>query len=156
MFAAGVRFPSECVEEVQRQRKMLWDAAAFILSNQIPAVVSLVMSIDVHPVLCMNLDDDDDGVCVCVWQLRDCLDHTAVPMDGATLTSVLHQHGVNVRYLGTLLRELHAVEERERLDHVKVITTPISLCYQLQDKCVKLIELATTAVPFCYSLLALD
>ncbi|KAG7224622.1 hypothetical protein INR49_011375 [Caranx melampygus] len=88
----GVRFSAECVEEVQKQRKMLWDAAAFILSNQIPAV------------------------------LRDCLDHTAVPMDGATLTSVLHQHGVNVRYLGTLLRELHTVEERERLDHVKRIS----------------------------------
>ncbi|XP_022594435.1 clustered mitochondria protein homolog [Seriola dumerili] len=88
----GVRFSSEFVEEVQRQRKMLWDAAAFLLSNQIPAV------------------------------LRDCLDHTSVPMDGATLTSVLHQHGVNVRYLGTLLRELHTVEERGRLSHIKRIS----------------------------------
>lgn len=41
VFAAGVRFLSECVEEVQRQRQLLWDAAAFLLSNQIPAVVSL-------------------------------------------------------------------------------------------------------------------
>ncbi|XP_071362171.1 clustered mitochondria protein homolog isoform X1 [Trachinotus anak] len=88
----AVRFSSEFAEEVQRQRKLLWDAAAFLLSNQIPAV------------------------------LRDCLDHTAVPMDGATLTSVLHQHGVNVRYLGTLLRELHTVEERERLSHIKRIS----------------------------------
>uniref|UniRef100_A0A3P8TI59 Clustered mitochondria homolog n=1 Tax=Amphiprion percula TaxID=161767 RepID=A0A3P8TI59_AMPPE len=88
----GVRFTSEYVEEVQRQRRLLWDAAAFLLSDQIPAV------------------------------LRDCLDHTAVPMDGATLTSVLHQRGVNVRYLGTILRELDKLEERERLRHIQRIS----------------------------------
>uniref|UniRef100_A0AAX7T2P7 Clu domain-containing protein n=1 Tax=Astatotilapia calliptera TaxID=8154 RepID=A0AAX7T2P7_ASTCA len=70
----GARFPAECLEEVQRQRCLLWEAAAFLLSHQIP--------------------------------LMDCLDHTAVPMDGGSLTSALHQRGVNVRYLGTILREL--------------------------------------------------
>ncbi|KAM7374511.1 hypothetical protein PAMP_007164 [Pampus punctatissimus] len=85
----GVCFPSECAEEVQRQRQLLWDAAAFLLSNQIPAV------------------------------LRDCLDHIAMPMDGATLTSVLHQRGVNVRYLGTVLVELDRMEGGERLRHIK-------------------------------------
>ncbi|XP_068455877.1 clustered mitochondria protein homolog isoform X2 [Clinocottus analis] len=88
----GVCFPSECVEEVQRQRQLLWDAAAFLLSNQIPAV------------------------------LKDCLDHSAVPMDGATLTSVLHQRGVNVRYLCTLLRELDSVEDKGRLSHIQRIS----------------------------------
>ncbi|KAM7398191.1 hypothetical protein PAMA_006202 [Pampus argenteus] len=88
----GVCFPSECAEEVQRQRQLLWDAAAFLLSNQIPAV------------------------------LRDFLDHIAVPMDGATLTSVLHQRGVNVRYLGTVLVELDRVEGGERLRHIKRIS----------------------------------
>ncbi|XP_034062393.1 clustered mitochondria protein homolog isoform X4 [Gymnodraco acuticeps] len=88
----GVRFSPECVQEVQRQRRLLWDAAAFLLSNQIPAV------------------------------LKDCLDHTAVPMDGSTLTSVLHQRGVNVRYLGTLLRELDRGEERGRLSHIQRIS----------------------------------
>uniref|UniRef100_A0A671X1J5 Clustered mitochondria homolog n=1 Tax=Sparus aurata TaxID=8175 RepID=A0A671X1J5_SPAAU len=83
----GVRFPSECVAEVQRQRLLLWDAAAFLLSSQIPA-------------------------------LKDCLNHAAVPMDGATLTSALHQRGVNVRYLGTLLSELEKMEERGRLSHI--------------------------------------
>ncbi|KAM4726274.1 clustered mitochondria protein homolog [Anableps anableps] len=88
----GVRFPSECLPELQKQRKLLWDAAAFLLSNQIPAV------------------------------LKDCLDHAAVPMDGATLTSVIHQRGVNVRYLGAILKELDKVEERERLSHVQRIS----------------------------------
>ncbi|XP_037604137.1 clustered mitochondria protein homolog [Sebastes umbrosus] len=88
----GVRFPSECFEEVQKQRQLLWDAAAFLLTNQIPAV------------------------------LRDCLENAAVPMDGATLTSVLHQRGVNVRYLGILLKELDREEERGRLSHIQRIS----------------------------------
>uniref|UniRef100_A0A7N9AWC6 Clustered mitochondria protein homolog n=1 Tax=Mastacembelus armatus TaxID=205130 RepID=A0A7N9AWC6_9TELE len=36
----GVRFSSVCFEDVQGQRQLLWDAAAFLLSSQIPAVVS--------------------------------------------------------------------------------------------------------------------
>uniref|UniRef100_A0A3B3UUP5 Clustered mitochondria homolog n=1 Tax=Poecilia latipinna TaxID=48699 RepID=A0A3B3UUP5_9TELE len=87
----GVRFPSECLPDVQKQRRLLWEAAAFLLSNQIPA-------------------------------LRDCLDHKAVPMDGATLTSVIHQRGVNVRYLGAVLKELDEMEEREKLSHVQRIS----------------------------------
>ncbi|XP_074529061.1 clustered mitochondria protein homolog [Halichoeres trimaculatus] len=85
----GVRFPSECVEDVQRQKQLLWDAAAFLLTHQIPTF------------------------------LRDCLDNVAVPMDGATLTSALHQRGVNVRYLGTVLQELDRMVEKERLSHIQ-------------------------------------
>ncbi|TKS65350.1 Clustered mitochondria protein -like protein [Collichthys lucidus] len=88
--SSGVCFSFECVKEIHRQRQLLWDAAAFLLSKQIPAV------------------------------LRDCLEHTAVPMNGATLTAALHQRGVNVRYLGTLLRELDKMEERGRLSHIQV------------------------------------
>ncbi|KAM9846424.1 clustered mitochondria protein homolog [Aulostomus maculatus] len=88
----GLHFPSACAEEVQKQRRLLWDAAAFLLSDQIPIV------------------------------LRDCLEHTTVPMDGATLTSVLHQRGVNMRYLGTLLSEVAKVEEGGRLSHVQRIS----------------------------------
>uniref|UniRef100_A0A3Q0SQI9 Clustered mitochondria homolog n=1 Tax=Amphilophus citrinellus TaxID=61819 RepID=A0A3Q0SQI9_AMPCI len=87
----GARFPAESLEEVQRQRRLLWEAAAFLLSHQIPA-------------------------------LRDCLDHTVMPMDGATLTSALHQRGVNVRYLGTILMELDRVEETGRLGHIQRIS----------------------------------
>lgn len=55
-----------------------------------------------------------------VWQLRDCLDDAAMPMDGETLTSALHQRGVNVRYLGSVLRELDKMEEKGRLCHLQV------------------------------------
>ncbi|XP_072230646.1 clustered mitochondria protein homolog isoform X2 [Leuresthes tenuis] len=88
----GVRFPSDCVEELQSHRRLIWEAAAFLLWSQIPAV------------------------------LRDCLDQGAGPMDGATLVSVLHQRGVNVRYLGSLMKELDKMEERGRLSHVQRIS----------------------------------
>uniref|UniRef100_A0A087XWW2 Clustered mitochondria homolog n=1 Tax=Poecilia formosa TaxID=48698 RepID=A0A087XWW2_POEFO len=60
--------------------------------------------------------------CIFTFTLRDCLDHKAVPMDGATLTSVIHQRGVNVRYLGAVLKELDEMEEREKLSHVQRIS----------------------------------
>lgn len=43
-------------------------------------------------------------------------------MDGLTLTAALHQRGLNVRYLGTLLMELERVEEKGRLRHIQVVT----------------------------------
>lgn len=41
-------------------------------------------------------------------------------MDGVTMTSALHQRGVNVRYLGFVLRELERDESKERLTHIQV------------------------------------
>nr|XP_057943587.1 clustered mitochondria protein homolog [Doryrhamphus excisus] len=83
----GVRFVP--AEDLNCQRRLLWDAAAFLLSSQIPLV------------------------------LQDCLDHRMAPMDGLTLTSVLHQRGVNVRYLGTLLRQLDKMEDSRKHHHVQ-------------------------------------
>lgn len=58
---------------------------------------------------------------MCVhWQLRDCLEGTEVPMDGVTMTSALHRRGVNVRYLGAVLRELERDENKEKLTHIRV------------------------------------
>ncbi|KAM6986115.1 clustered mitochondria protein homolog [Aplochiton taeniatus] len=86
-----VCFPADCVQDVQKHKRLLKDAAAFLLSNQIPAI------------------------------LRDCLDHTALPVDGGSLTAELHLRGVNVRYLGAVLELLEEAEERERLGHVQRI-----------------------------------
>ncbi|XP_055004235.1 clustered mitochondria protein homolog [Boleophthalmus pectinirostris] len=86
-----VTFPVECAEEFLRQRQLLWHVAAFLLSHQIPAL------------------------------LTECLAHPTVVMDGATLTSELHRHGINVRYLGTVLEQLDSMEECVRLSHVKRI-----------------------------------
>lgn len=42
--AAGARFPSECAAQVDKQRLLLWDAAAFLLSHQLPAVVRIFLN----------------------------------------------------------------------------------------------------------------
>lgn len=57
---------------------------------------------------------------VCFVQAKTCLDHRAMPMDGMTLTEALHQHGINIRYLGTVLEYIERIPQKERLDHVYV------------------------------------
>ncbi|KAG7221047.1 hypothetical protein INR49_017715 [Caranx melampygus] len=47
----------------------------------------------------------------------DCLDHSALPMDGATLTEALHQRGINVRYLGTVLEFMDKTPAKAQLEH---------------------------------------
>uniref|UniRef100_UPI00358E5CE2 clustered mitochondria protein homolog isoform X2 n=1 Tax=Myxine glutinosa TaxID=7769 RepID=UPI00358E5CE2 len=76
VFSPGVRFPEESEPEVQTQRQLIHDVASFLLSRQIPGLV------------------------------HDCLEHSSLPMDGATLTEALHQRGINLRYLGILARLL--------------------------------------------------
>ncbi|XP_051536679.1 clustered mitochondria protein homolog isoform X2 [Myxocyprinus asiaticus] len=88
IFSAGVRFPKESAEVIQKQKQQLKDAAAFLISNQIPAFT------------------------------KSCLNHTSIPMDGITLTEALHQHGINIRYLGTVLEYIEKIPQKERLDHV--------------------------------------
>lgn len=53
-------------------------------------------------------------------QIKDCLDHTALPMDGATLTEALHQRGINMRYLGSVLEFVDKMPAKPQLDHFYV------------------------------------
>lgn len=39
-FQTGVRFPEESTEDVQKQKQLLKDAAAFLVSGQVPSLVS--------------------------------------------------------------------------------------------------------------------
>uniref|UniRef100_A0A673MAW5 Clustered mitochondria protein homolog n=1 Tax=Sinocyclocheilus rhinocerous TaxID=307959 RepID=A0A673MAW5_9TELE len=102
VFCAGVRFPKESTEDIQKQKQQLKDAAVFLISNQIPAFT------------------------------KSCLDHTSMPTDGVTLTEALHQHGINIRYLGTVLEYIEKIPQKERLDHVY----RIALC-ELITRCAK-------------------
>ncbi|XP_033833343.2 clustered mitochondria protein homolog [Periophthalmus magnuspinnatus] len=88
IFSPGVRFPEDSADDIQKQKQLLKDAAAFLLSCQIPSLV------------------------------KDCLDHSALPMDGATLTEALHQRGINVRYLGTVLDFIDKTPAKAQLEHV--------------------------------------
>uniref|UniRef100_A0A8C1MS23 Clustered mitochondria protein homolog n=1 Tax=Cyprinus carpio TaxID=7962 RepID=A0A8C1MS23_CYPCA len=98
----GVRFPKESTEDIQKQKQQLKDAAVFLISNQIAAFT------------------------------KSCLDHTSMPLDGVTLTEALHQHGINIRYLGTVLEYIEKIPQKERLDHVY----RIALC-ELITRCAK-------------------
>ncbi|XP_074045317.1 clustered mitochondria protein homolog isoform X2 [Macrotis lagotis] len=88
IFSPGVRFPESCQDEVRDQKQLLKDAAAFLLSCQIPGLV------------------------------KDCTDHTVLPMDGATLAEAMHQRGINIRYLGKVLDFVLRSPARPQLDHI--------------------------------------
>ncbi|XP_008307926.1 clustered mitochondria protein homolog isoform X2 [Cynoglossus semilaevis] len=88
IFSPGVRFPEETTDDVQKQKQLLKDAASFLLSCQIPSLV------------------------------KDCLDHSALPMDGATFAETLHQRGINIRYLGTVLEFLDKTSAKAQLEHI--------------------------------------
>uniref|UniRef100_A0A3P8QNN0 Clustered mitochondria protein homolog n=1 Tax=Astatotilapia calliptera TaxID=8154 RepID=A0A3P8QNN0_ASTCA len=88
IFSPGVRFPEESADDIQKQKQLLKDAAAFLVSCQVPTLV------------------------------KDCLDHSALPMDGASLTEALHQRGINVRYLGTVLEFMEKTPAKAQLEHI--------------------------------------
>ena len=43
--------------------------------------------------------------------IRDCLDHSAAPMDGQTLSDNLHNRGINIRYIGVIATMLGKVPQ---------------------------------------------
>ncbi|XP_063348835.1 clustered mitochondria protein homolog isoform X1 [Pelmatolapia mariae] len=88
IFSPGVRFPEESADDIQKQKQLLKDAAAFLVSCQVPTLV------------------------------KDCLDHSALPMDGASLTEALHQRGINVRFLGTVLEFMEKTPAKAQLEHI--------------------------------------
>lgn len=55
-----------------------------------------------------------------LFQIRECLDHTAAAMDGSTLMEALHGKGINVRYLGKLAAMLAAVPQLQYLNRIAV------------------------------------
>lgn len=57
-------------------------------------------------------------------KVKDCLDHSALPMDGATLTDALHQRGINVRYLGSVLEFVEKTPAKAQLEHIYVSQYP--------------------------------
>lgn len=56
----------------------------------------------------------------CCLQVKDCIEHAVLPMDGATLAEVMRQRGINMRYLGKVLDLVVRSPAREQLDHIYV------------------------------------
>ena len=72
VFSPGVQHAPSESEAYDKQCGLIRDASDFLLPVQIPAFI------------------------------RDCLDHSSVPMDGQTLADNLHNRGINMRYLGVI------------------------------------------------------
>ncbi|CAB1319864.1 unnamed protein product [Coregonus sp. 'balchen'] len=83
-----VAFPKSDHEAVRLQERLLREAAASIITQQIPAIVEA------------------------------CLQGSEMPLDGATLKQALHQKGINLRYLGQLTKAISQSEHKERLRHI--------------------------------------
>ncbi|ELK27004.1 Protein KIAA0664 [Myotis davidii] len=110
----GVRFPESCQEEVRDQKQLLKDAAAFLLSCQIPGLVrDWPQGRGLRAGLVRILE-----ACGTFTGVKDCTDHVVLPMDGATLSEVMRQRGINMRYLGKVLDLVLRSPARDQLDHI--------------------------------------
>ncbi|CAG08556.1 unnamed protein product, partial [Tetraodon nigroviridis] len=89
VFSPGVSFPASERKSLKLQQRLLKEAAAFIITHQIPAFLDF------------------------------CLQSHETPMDGVSLKQALHQRGVNLRYLGHLAKAVSQSEHERRLRHIK-------------------------------------
>ncbi|RWS13928.1 hypothetical protein B4U79_14102 [Dinothrombium tinctorium] len=78
-------------ERLKKERQLVKDAAEFLLTVQIPGFI------------------------------RDCLENTITPFDGITLSEMLHNRGINMRYLGKIAELLSSYKQLDYL-HGIVIT----------------------------------
>lgn len=85
VLSPGVRHPvgKLAVEKLKKEKQLIKDAADFLITVQIPTFI------------------------------RDCLDHSAAPLDGVTLVEAIHSRGINVRYLGKIVVMLSNVPQLE-------------------------------------------
>ncbi|XP_038145965.1 clustered mitochondria protein homolog [Cyprinodon tularosa] len=88
VFSPGIQFPPAESAATNLQEKLLREAAAFIITHQIPDF------------------------------LQCCLENHEAPMDGASLKQALHQRGINLRYLGHVVKAINQSEHKERLRHI--------------------------------------
>ncbi|XP_030592954.1 clustered mitochondria protein homolog [Archocentrus centrarchus] len=88
VFSSGVAFPPSENTSTKLQERLLREAAAFVITHQIPAF------------------------------LESCLQSSEAPVDGATLKNALHQRGINLRYLGHVIKAITQSEYKEHLRHI--------------------------------------
>nr|XP_046243227.1 clustered mitochondria protein homolog [Scatophagus argus]XP_046243228.1 clustered mitochondria protein homolog [Scatophagus argus] len=88
IFSPGISFPATESKSTKLQGRLLREAASFIITHQIPAFVEC------------------------------CLQSNEAPMDGASLKQALHQRGINLRYLGHVIKTISQSEHKERLRHI--------------------------------------
>ena len=90
VFSPGVKHKDQDGEFFKKQCQLAKDASDFLLTVQIPAFI------------------------------RDCLDHSAAPMDGQTLSDNLHNRGINIRYIGVIATMLGKVPQLSYIHTIAV------------------------------------
>ncbi|XP_036330049.1 protein clueless [Rhagoletis pomonella] len=93
VFSPGIRHfddPNHC-NSISKQKKLIQEAAEFLVKKQIPAFI------------------------------KEHMNHTSPPMDGTSLTEALHSHGINVRYLGKVIDMLEKMPRMEYLHRIAVV-----------------------------------
>lgn len=75
---------------LQQQRKLVIDASEFLVTVQIPAFVN------------------------------ECLNHTSAPMEGSTLVEAMHSRGINMRYLGHVVKLFEKIPQLEYLHRIAI------------------------------------
>lgn len=92
VFSTGIRHVDDPdgPNSLIKQKKLIQDAAEFLVMKQIPAFI------------------------------KENINHSSPPMDGTSITEVLHSHGINVRYLGKVIQLLSQVPRMEYLHRIAV------------------------------------
>ncbi|KAG7489609.1 hypothetical protein JOB18_016073 [Solea senegalensis] len=88
VLSPGVTFPPGESSSLDLQKRLLKEAAAFVITHQIPDFVT------------------------------HCLENYEAPMDGASLKEALHQRGISLRYLGHVMKAISDSEHKESLRHI--------------------------------------
>ncbi|XP_078600171.1 clustered mitochondria protein homolog isoform X2 [Branchiostoma floridae x Branchiostoma japonicum] len=94
VFSPGVTHPNPQGDQFRKQKQLVKDAAAFLVSHQIAGFV------------------------------KDCIEHSITAIDGQSLCEALHDRGINMRYLGKvadllcqhkLLEHIHRIAVSEMI-----------------------------------------
>lgn len=119
---SGVSLPDDESPSIKLQERLLREAAALIITHQIPAFVSTSIVYMLYRRINCKYETNSPYVCLhmCVLQVGYCLQSNEAPMDGASLKQALHQRGINLRYLGHVIKAINQSEHKESLRHILV------------------------------------
>ena len=90
LFSVGVEHADPSGERIKREKRLVVEAADFVIKSQIPSLI------------------------------HDLADQTASPIDSATLSEALHSRGINIRYLGKIVDLLEKLQDMKYIHTIFV------------------------------------
>lgn len=121
VFSPQVRHVDANGEGFIKEKQLVKDAADYLVVAQVPSFI------------------------------RDCLDHTVIPMDGVTLSEALHTRGINIRYLGKITSMLSKIKQLDYLYSITVaelITRAAKHIFATYTQSTEVMSLATAISHF--------